>query len=276
MTSQIKVPILMYHALVEKRTPHLNRVHITVELFKQQMEWLAAKGYQAIIIDDMLKNFAAKKNTQKYCVITFDDGYLSLYKYALPLLKQYGFAATLYLSTAAVGENDFKKLPSLNSKTLPVDDKPLCWDEIKEMSNNGWAIESHSVSHADNSQLTAAQLIHEITDSKKIIEQQLQKPVLHYAFPFGKYNAASLKLIKETGYKTATTVHAGLCTAKSNLYRLPRLEMNVDDTLSSFIKKIETGFISPKEKIRSSARNILFSNPKVKDISKKFFKKGIN
>jgi peptidoglycan/xylan/chitin deacetylase (PgdA/CDA1 family) len=276
MTSQIKVPILMYHALVEKRTTHLNRVHITVELFKQQMEWLAAKGYQAITIDDMLKNFAAKKNTQKYCVITFDDGYLSLYKYALPLLKQYGFSATLYLSTAAVGENDFKKLPSLNLNTLPVNDKPLTWDEIKEMSKNGWAIESHSVSHADNSQLTAAQLIYEITESKKIIEQQLQKPVLHYAFPFGKYNAASLKIIKDAGYKTSATVHAGLCTSKNNLYRLPRLEMNADDTVSSFIKKIETGFVSPKEKLRSSARNIIFSNPKVKDISKKFFKKGIN
>jgi peptidoglycan/xylan/chitin deacetylase (PgdA/CDA1 family) len=276
MTSQVKVPILMYHALVEKRTAHLNRVHITVELFKQQIGWLAAKGYKAVTIDDMLKNFGAKKNIQKYCVITFDDGYLSLYKYALPLLKQYGFAATLYLSTAAVGENDFEKLPSLNPKTLPANDKPLTWNEIKEMSDNGWAIESHSVSHADNSQLTAAQLIHEITESKKIIEQQLKKPVLHYAFPFGKYNAGSLKLLKEAGYKTATTVHAGLCTSKNNLYRLPRLEMNADDSLSSFIKKIETGFISSKEKLRSSARNILFNNPKVKDISKKFFKRGIN
>jgi peptidoglycan/xylan/chitin deacetylase (PgdA/CDA1 family) len=276
MTSQIKVPILMYHALVEKRTTHLNRVHITVELFKQQMEWLAAKGYEVVTIDDMLKNFAVKKNTQKYCVITFDDGYLSLYKYALPLLRQYKFAATLYLSTAAVGENDFKKLPSLNFKTLPANDKPLAWDEIKEMSNNGWTIESHSVSHADNSQLTAPQLIHEITESKKIIEWQLQKPVLHYAFPFGKYNTISLKLVKEAGYKTATTVHAGLCTSKNDLYRLPRLEINADDSLSSFIKKIETGFVSPKEKLRSSARDILFSNSKVKDISKKLFKKGIN
>ena len=266
----------MYHALVEKRTAHLNRVHITVESFKQQMEWLAAKGYQAITIDDMLKNFTEKNNGQKHCVITFDDGYLSLYKYALPLLKQYGFAATLYLTTAAVGENDFKNLPSLNPKTLPVDDKPLTWNEIKAMSDNGWAIESHSVSHADNSQLTAAELIHEITTSKKIIEQQLQKPVLHYAFPFGKYNAVSLKIIKEAGYKTAATVHAGLCTSKNNLYRLPRLEMNADDSISSFIKKIETGFVSPKEKLRSSARNILFSNPKVKDLSKKIFKKGIN
>jgi len=276
MTNQIKIPVLMYHALVEKRTAQLNRVHITVELFKQQMEWLAAKGYQAVTIDDMLKNFTAKKTTQKYCVITFDDGYLSLYKYALPLLKQYEFAATLYLSTAAVGENDFKNLPGLNPKTLPLNDKPLSWDEIKEMSNNGWAIESHSVSHADNSQLSATQLVHEITESKKIIEQQLQKPVLHYAFPFGKYNAASLKIIKDAGYKTAATVHAGLCTSKNNLYRLPRLEMNADDSVSSFIKKIETGFISPKEKLRSSARNILFSNPKVKDLSKRIFKKGIN
>jgi peptidoglycan/xylan/chitin deacetylase (PgdA/CDA1 family) len=276
MSNQIKVPVLMYHALVEKRTEHLSGLHITVELFKQQLEWLAAKGYQAISIDDMLKGFAAKKNKNKYCVITFDDGYLSLYKYALPLLKQYGFTATLYLATAAVGQNDFKSLTSLNLKTMPVDDKPLTWDEIKTMRDNGWRIESHSVSHADHSRLNTQELIYEITESKKIIEQQLQQPVLHYAFPFGKYNAASLQIIKEAGYKTAATVHTGLCTAKDDLYRLPRLEMNMDDSLSSFIKKIQTGFISPKQKLRSSARNIIFSNPKVKDISRKLFGKRIN
>jgi peptidoglycan/xylan/chitin deacetylase (PgdA/CDA1 family) len=276
MNNRKKVPVLMYHALVDIRTAQLNRVHITVDLFKQQIEWLAANNYHAITIDEMLAGFTAKENTGKHCVITFDDGYHSLYRYAMPLLRQYGFKATLYLATGAVGQHDFKSLQSLNQQTLPADDKPLTWDEIKEMNKNGWSIESHSVSHADNSQLNAQQLSYEITESKNIIEQQLQQPVLHYAFPFGKYNAASLKMIQEADYKTAATVHAGLFTAKNDLYRLPRLEMNANDSLASFIKKIETGFVSPKEKLRSSARNIIFSNPAIKDISKKFFGKNIN
>jgi peptidoglycan/xylan/chitin deacetylase (PgdA/CDA1 family) len=276
MNKQLKVPILMYHALVEKRTKHLHTVHITTELFRQQMEWLAANGYQAITIDDMLKGFAAKNNPGKYCIITFDDGYQSLYRYAMPLLKQYGFCATLYLATAATGQDDFKSLQSLNPATMPVNDKPLTWDEIKEMNSNGWSVQSHSVSHADNSLLSAEQLAHEVTESKKIIEQELQQPVLHYAFPFGKYNASSLTILKNAGYKTASTVHAGLCTSKNDLFRLPRLEINHSDSIASFAKKIETGFGSSKEKMRSSARNILFSNPNVKDISKKFFGKKIN
>jgi peptidoglycan/xylan/chitin deacetylase (PgdA/CDA1 family) len=275
MISSIKVPVLMYHALVEKRTDQLHKVHISTELFRREMEWLATNGYQTISIDEMAEGFTSKKKG-KFCVITFDDGYHSLFVYAMPLLKKYGFTATLYLATAAVGEKNFAHLPSLNPDTLPVNDKPLTWNEIKEMQNNGWSIQSHSMSHADNSQLNATELKHEIVQSKKIIEQKLRQPVLHYAFPFGKYNTASLKIIKESGYKSAVTVHSGLCTAKSDPYRLPRLEMNTDDTLSSFAKKIETGFISSKEKLRSSARNILFTNPKVKDAAKNLFGKKIN
>jgi peptidoglycan/xylan/chitin deacetylase (PgdA/CDA1 family) len=266
----------MYHALVEKRTSQLHTVHIPVELFTKQIEWLAVNGYQTITIDEMIEGFAAKTKHGKYCVITFDDGYHSLYKYALPVLKKYEFKATLYLTTGAVGEKDFSSLPSLTSTTLPAHDKPLTWKEIKEMTIDGWSVEAHSISHADNSQLNEKQLKHEIAESKKIIEQHLQKPVLHYAFPFGKYNAQSLAMVKKSGYKTATTVHAGLCTTRNDLYRLPRLEMNSEDSLDSFEKKITTGFISSKEKIRSSVRNVVFSNPTVKDISKKLLGKRIN
>src|ERR1700743_3130403 len=124
MSKQLKVPILMYHALVEKHTAKLHTVHITVEAFRIQMEWLAAQGYQAITINEMLNGFAASQSG-KYCVITFDDGYQSLYKYAMPILKQYGFCATLYLTTGAVDQNDFSNLKGLNLKTLPANDKPL-------------------------------------------------------------------------------------------------------------------------------------------------------
>src|ERR1700761_6970754 len=131
MSKQFKCPILMYHALVEKRTTNLHTVHITVEAFRQQMEWLAANNYQTITISEMLQGFAEKKGG-KYCVISFDDGYHCMYKYAMPILKQYGFCATLYLTTAPVGKNDFNNT-GINAKTLPTNDQPLTWDELKEM-----------------------------------------------------------------------------------------------------------------------------------------------
>jgi peptidoglycan/xylan/chitin deacetylase (PgdA/CDA1 family) len=276
MTNQLKIPVLMYHALVKKRTASLHTVHIEQTLFQQQVEWLAGEGFQSITIDAMLRLFTDRNADGKYCVITFDDGYHSLYNYALPLLKDYGFSATLFLSTAAVGHNDFSTLTGLNTSTLPVDDKPLTWKEIKEMHQNGWSIQSHSISHADNSLLNKTQMLHEITGSKKIIEQKLHHPVLHYAFPFGKYNAESLQLLKEAGYESSFTVHAGLCSSKNNMYRLPRLEINHRDDLASFKKKVTSGFSTNKEKIRSSVRNAVFSNPKVKDISKKILGKKIN
>lgn len=263
----------MYHALVEKRATNLHTVHITVEAFRQQMEWLAANNFQTITIGEMLQGFAQKKEGN-YCVISFDDGYHSIYRYAMPLLKQYGFCATLYLTTAPVGKDDFSNT-GINAKTLPTNDKPLNWQEIKEMQANGWSIEAHSVTHTDINKLTAAQLQFEMAESKKIIEQHLKQPVLHYAFPFGKYNVASLKIAAKI-YQTASTVHAGLCSKRSNLHRLPRLEINHTTTIKSFAKKIQTGFDSSKEKLRASARDIVFRNPVVKDLSKKILGKRVN
>src|ERR1700690_1807114 len=97
MSSLKNIPVLMYHALTEKRSGQIHPVHITVSSFEEQMKWLFTNGYQAITINELFE-FFTEKIKDKYCVITFDDGYLSHYKYALPILKQYDFKATLYLS----------------------------------------------------------------------------------------------------------------------------------------------------------------------------------
>lgn len=266
--SKNNIPILMYHALVKDSSDTLNKVHIPVDLFRQEMKWLAENNYTTVSLDQ-LQQLLSDKNRQKYCAITFDDGYYSLYQYAMPILQQYNFTATLFLTTIITGEKDFSLLKDVSIESLPKNDRPLTWNEIKEMNVNGWSIQAHSVDHADHSRLTAEEQEQQILQSKFIIEQQIHQPVNHYAFPFGRYNTQTLRLIKKSGYASACSVHSGLACISDDNYRLPRLEMNYNDTLSSFIQKTTTGFISSKEKFKASFRNILFSNPVIKDLSKK-------
>ena len=274
MTNQ--VPVLMYHALTDTVSPPAGSLHISRQLFAEQLQWLAKNKYQSISIDEMTNAFAGKKDLSKSCVLSFDDGYHSLYRYAMPLLKKYHFTATLFLTTGITGNNDFDKAPGIGLATIPEGDRPLNWAEILTMRDNGWSVQSHSVTHADNSKITPGELMVELTESKKIIEAKLQQEVHHYAFPFGKYNAPSLQLVKQVGYRSAFTVHAGLCSAKSAIYRLPRLEIKSDDDTATFSKKMTTGSGSLKEKIKSVARDILFSDPRVKDMAKKIGGKNIN
>ncbi|SFP57515.1 Polysaccharide deacetylase [Pseudarcicella hirudinis] len=266
----------MYHALVGERNDTLNKVHITVETFKQEMQWLSDNGYQTISLDEIPGAFNRNDPHAKYCIITFDDGYYSLYQHAMPVLQQYNFSATLFLTTIITGEKDFSLLKGIDPDSLPANDRPLTWDEIREMSTKGWEIQSHSLDHADHGNLTEKELQRQVTQSKRIIEEQLKKPVLHYAFPFGKYNRQALKAVKEAGYITTCSVHTGLADINSDIYRLPRLEMNCNDVISSFSRKIMDGFTSKTEKLKASVRNLLFASPVIKDLSKKIIGERMN
>ena len=274
--TRMKVPVLMYHALSDNAKKSYAAIHISTDLFLQQLEWLVKNNYRSISIDEMLLAFKDKKSLTKTFMISFDDGYYSLYQHAMPALKKNNFTATLFLTTNTIGKKNFDSIPDIVPASLPADDRPLTWQEIKTMQQNGWSIQSHSITHSDNSKLDTDQLRYELIESKKIIEAELQQPVLHYAFPFGKYNAESLKALPECGYESAFTVHSGLCSPKNNLFRLPRLEMTTNDDIEIFAKKMMTGFGSAREKLKATARNIAFSNPAVKDISKKIIGKKMN
>lgn len=266
----------MYHALTEKDSDLANPVHISFSLFTKQMEWLKDNGYRSILLDELPEIISAAGVNDKLFVLTFDDGYSSLYKYAMPLLKKLEFKAVLYLSVNCIDKKDFTDLKDIQQSSLPVNDRPLTWNEVKEMRLNGWSVQSHSMSHADHSSIDTKQLIKEVFESKINIEFHLHEPVTHYAYPFGKYDTRSIDLVKQAGYMTAVSVHPGLCDNRSDQYRLPRLEMNRYDTLETFIKKVETGFKTPAEKRRSALRRILFSNLKIKDFIKRIAGNRIN
>lgn len=264
----------MYHALTNDPGPPLNPVHISIELFRQEMEWLAKNGYHTIHISELVEAIPPGID-KKLCAITFDDGYHSLFEEAIPVLKKYGFTATLYLTTGIVGKENFSSLQNVDLHSIPPSDRPLTWEEVREMKTKGWSIQSHSISHADHCSLTDQQLFAEIVESKKKIEQELNVNVSHYAFPFGKYNNRSLDMLKKAGYHSAATVHPGLYSIK-NKYHIPRIQMNAYDTLSSFEKKITTGYHSSGQRLRSSIRDILFHNDRLKDLTKKIAGNRIN
>ena len=261
------VAVLMYHALTEKPESEVHRVHIPVADFEEQMDWLAAEAYQVLPLKALVTSLKQGRSLpEKSVVLTFDDGYLSLYNYARPILHKHGFEATLFVTTDPVGLPAYSNLKGFDGAGQPSNDRPLTWPELAEMAEMGWAIESHSCSHPQLAQLNNAQMQHETRDCKKIIEAKLNRPVQYYAYPFGNYNRQSLAAITEAGYEAACSVHVGKTSLQSDVLRLPRVEINSADGLPTFIRKVETGYASDREKLRSRARNVLYASPIVKDL----------
>jgi len=99
----------------------------------------------------------------------------------------------------------------------------MCWDEIKELSRNNIAIQSHSLTHPIMSMENVSILEKEFADSKKIIEQKLNNKVTAFAYPNGAFNDTVKELARKTGYLFAFSTKQGKNNKKTDLFEIRRI-----------------------------------------------------
>jgi peptidoglycan/xylan/chitin deacetylase (PgdA/CDA1 family) len=122
---------------------------------------------------------------------------------------------------------------------LSLPNQMLRWDDIRQMSKQGISFGAHTVTHPVLSNVSSAQLRAEITESKRAIEQRLQRPVLHFAYPFGHYpdfSAEAKQFVRTAGYKTAATAVWGVNEPGSDLFELRRFTPWDSDTAEFRLK----------------------------------------
>ena len=215
ISENIGVPVLYYHSVDENAE---NEVTITPEMLEKQLDYINDNDYITItmseLYDYLINNQPIPK---KSIVITFDDGYMNNYTEAFPLLKERNMKATIF----CVGN-------SLDGSYY------LSKDAIKEMSDYGIDIESHTVNHVHLDTLNYDEQLSEIKNSKEILENITGKDVTAIAYPFGDYNDDSIKAAKEAGYKLAFTTHLGLSDRNDDIYKLDRIYISSNYDMNTF------------------------------------------
>ena len=214
--AKVKVPILYYHR-VNDVIEGLEDLHVKPAEFEKQMQYLKDNGYTTITFDDIDKT----EHIQKPVIITFDDGYEDNYTYAYPILKKFGFKATVFLVANFVGN------PSILNK-----------DEIKEMSDLV-NFQSHTLSHPDLRALKPEEAEKEISESKTKLEAITGKSINVFAYPVGYYNNSVLVQVKKY-YKFAVLNGGGMFTTGDNLYEMKRLYIPRYLDIQGFDKKTKT------------------------------------
>lgn len=217
------IPVLMYHSIDK------NDVFFTVKpcVFERQMSYLKDNNYQVIGLSDLVEFLEkGEELPQKAVVITFDDGFEDNYFNAFPVLKKYNFPATVFLATGLIGGE------INNSQNIPL--KMLNWRQIEEMHSSGLVdFQPHAVSHQRLDKFDKNKIKEEIIESRKIIEEKLDKKCLFFAYPKGKYNQDIIEILKENGFKAARTVDAGKVNKGDDLFKLKRVSIN---STTSFIQ----------------------------------------
>tara|TARA_B100000780_G_scaffold19477_1_gene12567 strand:+ start:869 stop:1546 length:678 start_codon:yes stop_codon:yes gene_type:complete len=218
----------MYHSIINDHDGS-----VSVKSFKKQMILMKKMGYQTIDFKDLEDNRDKKK-----FIITFDDGYESVFLNALPILKQLGFKAICFIVTNKIGGyNDWDEYQS-NFKKMRL----MNFDQINEWVHNGFRIGSHLMSHLDLSKLNNKDKINQIVNSKKFLNDIFNTKVDTFAYPFGSYDKETKILIREYYDFAVTTKRSRYIKNKFNNCLLPRVPVNKNDGLFKFFLKIRTPY----------------------------------
>jgi peptidoglycan/xylan/chitin deacetylase (PgdA/CDA1 family) len=209
-----KIPVLMYHSInFDPKNPQ-NILRVPKDKFAAEMKWLHDNEYTTLSLDELYNAVSNNKPVaEKSVVLTFDDGYGDNYDNALPVIKQYGFKATVFMISSKVGDSKNGYLTAA---------------QIKEMDKNGMHIECHTVHHPDLSTLSYNQQYNELSKSKADLEALLGRPVDYIAYPSGKYNSSSIKAAKAIGYKLCFKMNGGIASISSSRYEFPRAFVGED------------------------------------------------
>jgi peptidoglycan/xylan/chitin deacetylase (PgdA/CDA1 family) len=157
---------------------------------------------------------------ERSVVLTFDDGYQSLYTEVFPVLQQYGFSATVFLIAGFCGkDNQWHGQPSFIPNL-----KLLTWEQVDEMARFGIEFGSHTFNHPRLDQLPDSALYDEIVLPKLVLENRLSRPVTVFAYPYGRYTDPVKDMVC-SNYEAACSTRIGLVKPDSDRYALERVEI---------------------------------------------------
>jgi peptidoglycan/xylan/chitin deacetylase (PgdA/CDA1 family) len=181
------VLVVTYHAIASSNTP----VTVTRERLTSHLEALADSGYRFLHLADLSRALHAGLEPPRDGVaITFDDGYASVATDAWPILESRGVPATLFVIAGRLGQDNRwpGQAPWVETKRLADA------GALRELAAAGADIGGHSWSHPRLTTLTAGELDREVKDAADHLEQIVQQPVRHFAYPYGAYGPREAEL----------------------------------------------------------------------------------
>jgi len=258
--------ILCYHDVVSAGSSEGDpAVHLPVERFTRQLRWLR-DHYTVIPLLELTARLAAGASVRGVAAITFDDGYTGTFTLALPVLRQLGLPATVFVVAEAPGQLEgfwwdhpvvaaavtperrqgwltelrgdaqliTTALGAGSAPAPPPTHVPAGWDFVAAAAAAGIDIGVHSATHRTLTMLDDAELEREIKTAAEIIYTRTQAEPAAFAYPYGIWDPRVRRAVRATGYRAAVTLDYGLNTSATDLWSLRRLNVPASISQAAF------------------------------------------
>jgi peptidoglycan/xylan/chitin deacetylase (PgdA/CDA1 family) len=193
------------------------RYNVHPDKFAEQMAALDAWGYSAITATELIEAITdGGPLPPRPVVITFDDGHLSVYENAFPVMQSYAYPGVTYIVARWLKAEDFTGV-----------------EELTEMMEAGWEVGSHSMTHADIVKDTSL-TNYEVLESKKTLEKDLDTSIHTFAYPFGGFTKLIGDRVRRYGYLGGMGLGKGWTHSKGTLFYLKRIEVQGSYDMETF------------------------------------------
>lgn len=218
------IPILVYHSIAEERRGVLARWTLSPAAFADHLRYLRDHGYVGYTVTELARRLGQRLPlADKPVAITFDDAYGDFHENALPLLTTHDFVATVYVPTAFVG-----RATTWVSSSGPDARRVMSSAELRSIVAAGVECGAHSHTHPELDLLPGKAVRQEVPESKRRLEDLIQREVTSFAYPFGFFSARVRDAVAGAGYTCACAVGNVAATADSDRHALPRLTVEAD------------------------------------------------
>ena len=226
-----KLSVLLYHRIgvAKTRRPHF----CDIDRFRSQMRWLKLLGYQVVSLQDAHAGlFEQAPLPKRSVVLTFDDGFQDFHDHAYPILREFGYPATVFVVAGLLGQ------PPRWLTDVEPSARIMSGAMLRAVRQGNIEIGAHTVSHPHLPAVAADLQEREIAHSKTILEDAIGEPVSSFAYPYGSYDPAVRDLVERAGFETAVTINRGLANWAANPFEIPRKAVSWGDNLIGFLYKL--------------------------------------
>jgi peptidoglycan/xylan/chitin deacetylase (PgdA/CDA1 family) len=219
--------IVAYHSIVPNAVPG-DPYALTAQALREHVLWLLDSGFEIVPLSALVERLrpAGSGRGGRRVVLTFDDGYRDFATHAVPVLRDFGLPATVFLVTGLLGKAAAWSAGGSGAALMTE-------AEVRACVGRGIRLGSHTCTHADLPTLGEEALRRELSDSRRRMEE-LGEDFFALSYPWGRCGSREAAAAKEAGYHCAVGVCDDADGPGADPYRLRRLVMRGDMDLERF------------------------------------------